>query len=86
LGADTKPRRLGVEMNPLIDDTYPDVPSPLMVEANCVSKKDVLTKFNKLGLETKLNKLGVETKLNKLGVETKLNKFGVEINPLKDDK
>ena len=61
LGVEINPNKLGVEMKPLMDDTYPDVPRPLTVDANWVSKKDVLTRFNKLGLETKLRRLGVET-------------------------
>ena len=72
-------------MKPLTEEIYPDVANPLTVEASWVSKKDVLTKFNKLGLETKLRRLGVETKLNKLGLEINPNKLGVEMKPLTDD-
>ena len=58
-GAPTVPMAVEKEDNePLIDDiivavlTYPEVPRPLTVEANCVSRKVVETKFNKLGVET----------------------------------
>jgi hypothetical protein len=72
-------------MKPLTEETYPEAPRPLTVDANWVSRKDVLTKFNKLGLEIRLNKFGDDTKVNKLGVDTNPSKLGVEINPLTDD-
>ncbi len=77
-GVDTKDKRLGDEIKPLREEIYPDAPNPLTVEANWVSKKEVLTKLSKLGLETKLNKFGDDTKLNRLGLETKLNKLGLD--------
>ncbi len=67
-------------------EKYREEPNPVTVDASCLSKKLVLTRFNKFGLETKLNKLGVDIKLNKLGVETKLKRLGLETTPLKDDK
>jgi hypothetical protein len=70
---------LGEEIKPAIDDTNPAEPSPLTVEANWISRKDVLTKVNKLGLDTNDNKLGVETWLSKLGDDTRLNKFGEDM-------
>ena len=68
-------------------DLYPKVPNPVVVDVRRLSKKDVLirllrfgveTKFTKLGLETKLRRLGVETKFRRFSVDTKLTKLGVE--------
>jgi hypothetical protein len=59
-------------------DKYREDPSPATVEANCLSKKVVLTRFTKLGVETRFKRLGVETKFKRFGLETKFNKLGVE--------
>ena len=59
-------------------DKYREDPSPATVEANCLSKKVVLTRFTKLGVETRFKRLGVETKFKRLGVETKFKRFGLE--------
>ena len=44
--------KLAVETTPVIEETYPEVPNPLTVEANWVSKKVVETKLARLAVET----------------------------------
>jgi hypothetical protein len=48
------------------------------VEANWVSKKEVLTKFSKLGDDIKDKRLGLDTKLSKLGEDIKDKRLGVD--------
>ena len=62
--------KFAVETIPVILETYPEVPRPLTVEANCVSRKVVETRFAKLAVETRLTRLAVETRFARLAVET----------------
>jgi hypothetical protein len=64
---------------------YPNEPRPLFVDTNCESKKLVLIKLRRFGVETKLRRLSVETRFRRLGVETKLRRLGVETNPRIED-
>lgn len=61
LGEETKFNKLGDETKPLMDETYPEVPKPTTVDAKRVSKKLVLTKFTKLGVETRFKRFAVDT-------------------------
>ena len=61
------------------------VPNPRTVEAKPVSKKPVLTRFNKLGDDTKLRRFGLEIKFKRFGDETRFNRLGVDINPPIED-
>ena len=44
--------KLVVETTPVMLETYPEVPRPLTVEANWVSRKVVETRLAKLAVET----------------------------------
>ena len=44
--------KLAVETTPVMEETYPEVPRPLTVEASWVSRKVVETKLAKLAVET----------------------------------
>jgi hypothetical protein len=57
------------------------VPRPRIVDVICISRKLVLTRFNRLGVDTKLRRFSVDTKFTKLGLETRLSRLGVETIP-----
>ena len=61
LAVETRFVRFAVETRPLILETYPEVPRPLTVEANWVSRNVVETNEVKLAVETKLVRFAVET-------------------------
>jgi hypothetical protein len=62
-------------------DKYREDPSPVTVETNCLSKKVVLTRFTKLGVETRFKRLAEDTKLRRFGVETRFKRLGEDTKP-----